>query len=586
MLLRLIVAPLTLARNVVSLVLWALRRALVALSDRARRRSLTYLMFELPQSFALGPPRSRWRRATRGPERGDLLTLRAQLDQVRRDPKLKGLIVTLDEVSLGLARMGDVIGWIDAARESGKHVIIHADSADLRTLALMSAADDMVMTPAGRIYGFGLRLDELFLGPLLERMGIEAQFIHIGAFKTATHRLHKAGSTPAQALQTKALHDGLMDHLMERVARRTGQTAEQARQALRRSPLEGQRARQLKLLHGQCFKDEVIDWVSRQVAEQAAEPDTAQEADVIALILSSYLRLRRHVTWRPLVRAPRYMAALDLSGTIVHGQGTPTGGEVIDPEDASPALRALREDPRCAGVLVHINSPGGSALASDLLWHELDLLRQAKPVVAYCSDVAASGGYYLAVACDRIICRPESVVGSIGVITGKLSASGLLERLDVRVESVREHDSAAFTSLSEPLSPQVLEQLRQDARAFYHRFLERVGDARRIERGRLHRFARGRVYLGKEAHDRGLVDGLGGLDEAIAQLYTLAKLKEREAPLEAIEHRSQTLRQLVSGALLTASERALLAQAQQQLLEMRLLGQAQVLALMPGLAPR
>lgn len=582
MLSRLIFAPFTLLRNLLALIPFLWSSLWFHLGRLLRRDAKTYVELTLPKEYPLG------RRAPRGLSRlfsersSSLLELREQLGQAAKIEDLDGVIIYVEELALGQASMRDLLGWIDQVREAGKHVIMHTDSAGLKELVLLSAATDTLMTPAGRLYAFGLRFEELFLAPLFDKLGIEPQFVHIGAFKTATHRFHKREQTMAQSLMMRGLHDGLTRSIITRIAERSGMAPEALREVLSRSPLDGQRARVASLVQGQSFKGEVKDWLRQRLAERAQEPTDPEDLNLQVYELEPYLEARPKLNWRPFFKRARYVAVLDLTGNIVQGGGGPGGaGAAINPDEVIPALERLKQDRRCAGVLLHINSPGGSALASDLMWREIEALRAKKPVVAYCSDVAASGGYYLAVAADEIICRPETITGSIGVITGKFSASGALKQLNIPTSAIYDDESSAFMSVFEPLPERVMLQLRDDARTFYRRFLERVGQARHIERRRLHRFARGRVYLGQEAHERGLVDGLGGLEMAIERLYARVALSPQDAPLRFVAHRKQNLRQLVSGSLLTVRERALLKAASAPLQTLAMLKDDEVLALMP-----
>lgn len=594
MLLRLIVSPLLLLRNMLRLIAFLWSSLWHGIFGWLRRDRKLYLELDMPKAISLGAPKGRVQRLM-GDEGVDLLTLRDQLAKIAVDKQVDGLVLYVDSIGLGLAQLHDLMGWIDQVRHAGKHVIVHTDSAALKELLFMSVGQDRLMTPAGRLYAFGPRFEDFFLAPLLDRLGVEPQFVHIGQFKTATHRFHKHGPTQAQTLMMQGLHEGLSDAMYQRMADAFGVERSALQDTLSRSPLDGHRARAAGVLQGQSFKREVKTWLNAQLSqaqahEQPFEAARAAQDEALAaeeplldmLPLADYLEAKPGPAWLPIFKRQRYIGVLDLSGAIVMGQGPGGGsGQGIDPDEAIPAIKRLRKDPRCVGVLLHINSPGGSALASDLIWREIVRLRQAKPVIAYCSDVAASGGYYLAVGADEIHCQPSTITGSIGVITGKFSASGALEKLGIPTSAIYDDPSSAFMSMMTPMDAQVMAQLQEDARTFYRRFLERVGQARRIERRMLHRYARGRVYLGDEAKARGLVDGLGGFEGALSRLYELVKLKPAQAPLRFIAHKRQGLRQLFSRSLLTARERALLARVQRGAQTIDRLSQEQVLALMP-----
>ena len=233
-------------------------------------------------------------------------------------------------------------------------------------------------------------------------------------------------------------------------------------------------------------------------------------------------------------------------------------GNAIRPKPVLAALQRAVNDPRVAGILLHVNSPGGSALASDIIWDALRRARARKPIVCYCSDVAASGGYYIAVGCDHIVCRPETLTGSIGVISGTFSVGQVLEKVGVHVDSVYDDDVTSFNSIYAPLDDQTMARLREDARAFYRRFLDRVGAARGLARRRLHRYARGRVYSGREAYQRGLVDQLGGFEDAVAELARRVDLDPAAVTLSYVPVGKPSLRDVLTGQV-SAAARAELA---------------------------
>lgn len=586
------------------------------LGKHFRRRRSVYLKLELESSYPIGEAnRGGLRRWLSSPSTS-MLELRDSIKQLIAidNDEIEGVIVHVKGLTMGPARVSELAQLFDELRESGKRVVMHTDSANTREMPLLASADDILLTPAGRVYLFGYRFEEIFVAELLDKLGVQGQFIHLGAFKTATHRMHKTGMTPAQRLMMQSLHDGLMSSLISRISARRGLTEAQVRHALSESPLGGVEAEQLGLISDRAFKNRVERWLQqdkdakllpedsplykhawsadsieahrllgKDLAETDREEDeeSGEEAEdeeqlskedaralkrarkersktrVQVLPMEAYLAARPELSLKPLFGKKRYMAILDLSGAIVmdgEGGASPLGGGVtINPEEVNPALTRLSLDPRCLGILLHINSPGGSALASDLMWQQIQRARQLKPVVCWISDIGASGGYYLAAAGDRIVCREDTITGSIGVITGKVAVGSVLGKFHVRTEAIYDDDSALFTSTFEPLPPRVMQNFRDDARAFYRRFLERVGQARALDRRRMHRYARGRVYTGRDALDRGLVDDLGGLEAAQKILYELCETTPKKAPFEYIEHRKQSLRSVVSGSLIQAS---------------------------------
>lgn len=582
--------PFRLLANMWRLVTTCWSLALTAFIRRLRKRQPVFVTFTLQKSHALAATEpTGLQRLFRQDQDLTLLELREAMTQVGGDDTIDGVILRIKSVQMGYAHVQDLIDMFDALTRAGKRVVMHVDSASQREMLLMSAATDRLITPAGRLYFFGMRFEEIFLHDLIDKLGVKAQFVHIGDFKTATHRFHKAHMTRPQRLMMQSLQRGLIDQFASRYARHGDITREDLDEAMDRAPLTPDEARACNLLTGIALGEHLDSWLvgsslpeEEQRSEIAALPAPRHmHEDLYNLLenkenhtkephppkgskpprppvtvpLDTYMAtLHEPYRWRPLIRKPSYIGLLDLNGAILMGDEGPRpplggGGASIMASEVIPRIKQLREDPRCAGVLLHMNSPGGSALASDLMWFELKMLAIEKPLVCYCSNVAASGGYYLASAAQEIICQPNTITGSIGVIVGKVALGGLLEKLDVHTDAVEQHPNSSFTSAFEPLDAPTLAALVEDARDFYARFLDRVGQARHIHRERLHRFARGRVYLGDEAHRRGLVDGLGGLEQAIARIHALTGLIEERTELRFVPHHKQSLRELASGSL-------------------------------------
>ncbi|MBA2662147.1 MAG: signal peptide peptidase SppA [Bradymonadaceae bacterium] len=514
------------------------------------RKKRKYVAIKLERDYAFGPGRGL---AALFQTQPTFLEFRQDIKRLAGDPKIEGVVITIETVSMGPARAEEFRGLIGELVAAGKRVVVHFQMMTLRDYALATAADEILVTPAGRLYIFGLRFEQYFAADLLERLGVAAQFVHIGPFKTASHRFIHNAMTDPQRLMMQNLFDGLTGLYERQIAGGRGLDVTDVRAAFSHMPLDVRDAMRLKLVDGEAFRTNVSRWLAQGPAANSLPGPPDKEIR----LYQAHNYLNSNPTpfkWTPLFRTARRFAVMDLTGMIVMPDMNLPGssGASINPSEVLPRLRALKKDRSVAGVVLHINSPGGSALASDLLWHAIQDLRTVKPVIAYCSDLAASGGYYLAVAADKIVCRPQTVTGSIGVIAGKMSFPGALEKVGINVESIYDDEATSFTSLTHPLSDRVLQNLQHDARSFYRRFLQRVGEARGLSKRRLHRYARGRVYTGEDAYRRGLVDVLGGFDEAIALLATLAKLDAKTTEVEFVAHRRQTIKSAVRKSFILA----------------------------------
>lgn len=549
--------PFILLLNLLGLARYGAASAISALSSAFRRKKRRYVKLSIEGGLPFGHPRGF---ARFGKSEATFLDIRRDIKTLAGDTNVAGVLLTPGKSQLGAARNADLLEELDKLRGAGKHVVAHAAMYQTRDYLEATAADDVLVAPAGRLYTFSPRFEQYFLAGAFQKHGIDAQFVHIGAYKAAASRYVATSlSSPQTAMMTE-LRDGLVDRVMSRVADRRRLTVAAATR-LFDGPLDSRSAQGAGLLDGEAFEDDLRRWLeSPDQHAHHADPSDASDDDAVELqTFADYIDGRpKPFRWRPLRRRRPVLALVDLSGIIVQdGLSLPGSASVIDPKQVIPLLRKLERDPRVAGVLLHINSPGGSALSSDLIWNAVANLRAEKPVVAYCSDVAASGGYYIAVGADRIVCRPETITGSIGVVAGKFTVGGALGRLGVTTQSIDGDDGSEFGSLFTPLSTQTLDHLQDDARAFYRRFLQRVGQARAIDRRRLHRYARGRVYLGEQALARDLVDDTGGFEAAVRQLKTLVAGEGPalgdDVELKHFPHQTRTLKDMLKHSALQVS---------------------------------
>ena len=496
---------------------------------------------------------------------------------VADDPRIEGVVVTCDHLQAGPARTGDLRAFVDSLRQAGKRVVFHSHTVQGREYEIALSADEILMTPGGRLYLFGYRFEQYFASSLLDKLGVTAQFVHIGPFKGSAHRfIHSEAPAPLR-LMLEEVVQGLSTIGEERICQARGIEPSSLEESFAAMPIDDHLALYKGWIDGRVQRPDLKRWLQESdafldsphlakgpgtqergrhdAAKKAKESDSTAEVDLRDAEAYAASHPGR-VPWSPLFRRPKVIATVDLSGMIVMpdmelpGQSLAT----IDPSEILPVLTRLQQDRRVAAVVLHINSPGGSALASELIWDGIRRLRYEKPTIAYCSDIAASGGYYIAVAADCIVCQPDTITGSIGVISGKFSLPGALEKLEIGSEAFYRHESSRFQSVAEPLSEEVLANLQRDARAFYRQFLRRVGEARQIPHRRLHRYARGRIYTGESAHQRFLVDHLGGFERAV-ELARSAVEPNLSADTEVVfhSHRATNLAALVRKSAVTTS---------------------------------
>jgi len=517
-----------------------MRKLARSLVGRFKTRPRRFVKLELPPGLALaGQPRKLGPIVIGHSDRGPWWDFKALLERIAKDPDVEGVYFRIDNHAGGLAEVAALADQLATLRAAGKRVLCHFDQAMLKDYLLASAADTVMMTPPGRLYTFGMRMEMTFLGDAFARFGIDARFIHLGQFKTAMHRFTRNRMSRSQRRGSRQLLEGLAQSAFQRIANARHISLDEAYDLLDVAPISARDARRHHLIDRAVYADDV---------KQSIEDEHDCQRPVELLSTHAYLRASREpFHWTPVLPRKRSVAVISFQGMIMMGnEGLPLAlRNVITPKPAIDLLERLRKDRTVAAVVVHIDSPGGSALASDLIWRQLRKLSEHKPTVAFLGNVAASGGYYIAVGASQIVALPESLTGSIGVIAGKLSGGALLEKLGVHTEALTLGKTADFTSLLAPLGDTELHNLQRDIRAFYRRFLQRVAASRNLEKRTLHRLARGRVYTGRRAHTIGLVDHVGDLDLAIDLACQQAHLNRANTPVHFVDPDKRSWRSLL-----------------------------------------
>jgi protease-4 len=612
--------PIVLVRNLFSLIAYLWSTFWFKVGYFFRRKKKLYIAADLESDYAFGPPAGL---AHYFQEEPSLLEIRRTLRQIETLDEVDGFVYATNGLAMGSGRTEMLTQMLDRLRGADKRVVAHMRMPTTNEYLLGTAAEEILLTPAGRLYTFGPRFDQFFGAEALDKVGVEPQIVHIGSFKTASHRMIHRSMTPPQEAMMESLHESLGGAMRRRIAGRRDLDEQEAGALFRNAPSDAKGARRAGLIDRELFRGRLETWLARgdetvptpapafrhgpagEQAELPAPPEPpadreasieqglpadappqvdGEEDDVMVVSLEDAAGvIPPELNWRPLLSPASRFAVMDLSGMIVMpDMGLPAGGSrVIDPEEVLPALKRIREDRTVAGLLLHINSPGGSALASDIIWEAIQRVRQHIPVVAYCSDVVGSGGYYLAVGADRIVCQSMTIAGSIGVVTGKMSAPDLPGKFGINVESIFDDEADLFTSLVHPLGDEMMDRLNDDAREFYRRFLQRVGQNRQLRRRRLHRYARGRVYMGEEAERRALVDQIGTFDDAIDALAELSGADREATKVDFVPHHEQGLRDMVGLQASVSAESLVPEQLWEPYLAAKMLEREHTLALMP-----
>jgi protease IV len=458
------------------------------------------------------------------------LLLREAVAAIRRatkDDRVAGLIA---RVQLSAASAGPVQELRAAIEEfsATKPSLAWAETyPGTMSYYLASAFREIWMQPSGTVGLVGFATNALFLRGALDKAGIQAQFVARGEYKSAANQFTQQSYTDAHREADSRLIASLHEQVLAGVAQARGLEPAAVDALADRAPLNRTDAVEGQLVDRIGFRDEAYARIAELTgAEITAADDPAAPP---RLFLSRYGRLPASGslpslpgrTTRPTV------AVVTLDGPIVSGRGgrtlSPRGTSSAGGDTIAAALRDAGANDKVSAVVLRVDSPGGSVTGSETIWREVVRLRAAgKPVVASMGAVAASGGYYVSMAADAIVANPGTITGSIGVVTGKLVARDLKERLGIGWDSVRTNVNADAWSANAPFTDAQQQQVSEEADLFYSDFIERVADGRKMTVADVDAVARGRVWTGADALERGLVDELGGLQTAIDRAKVLA----------------------------------------------------------------
>ncbi len=458
--------------------------------------------------------------------------LLAALDDAAARDDVGTVVLRLGTTQMGLAQLQELTHALRRVRAAGKRVVTHLDAAENGMMLAATAADEVHATPEGLILLTGLRAELAFYKDLLDRLGIQADVEAIGRYKSAAEPMTRSDISDAAREAFDALVGSLFDSLVAELAKNRRLTPAQVTALMDRGLLTAEEAKKRGLV------DQLTTWQDLKRSLEAshrslelAYPKAEPLPDV-----GSFMGLLQLLTRRP-DRAPAAEAKIALvtaEGPIVTGRGSddPFASEaVIASETLVQTLRDIEDDASVKAIVLRIDSPGGSALASDLIWQELRRVGKSRPVVVSMGNMAASGGYYIACGAQKILAEPTTITGSIGVFGGKVVFRGLLGKLGVNTVVVSRGKHAGIFSPLDAFSDSERATVRAWMQRTYDTFVNRVAKGRRMSYDAVHRVAQGRVWSGQQALAMGLVDGLGGLDEAVAEAARLAKIDRAQARL-------------------------------------------------------
>ena len=459
----------------------------------------------------------------------------AAIHRAADDPRVAGLIARIQIPAAAAGPIQELREAI-AAFSAVKPSLAWAETyPGTLSYYLASAFGEVWMQPSGTVGLVGFATNALFLRGALDKAGVEAQFVARGEYKSAANLFTQDSYTDAHREADTRLLESLHGQVWQAVAESRHLAAASVDALADRAPLLRDDAVSGGLVDRIGFRDEAYARIAELVGAEGHSPESDEPP---RLYLARYARA---TSSRPGVPTPRLpgrkarptIAVVTLAGPIVSGRGgpqpLPLGSTSAGGDTIAAGLREAAADDAVAAVVLRVDSPGGSVTGSETIWREVARTRDdGTPVVVSMGAVAASGGYYVSMGADAIVANPGTITGSIGVVTGKLVARGLKERLGVGSDALRTNANADAWSTNAPFTPEQHAQVEAEADLFYQDFVRRVAEGRGMSVGDVDAVARGRVWTGADALERGLVDELGGLRAAITRAKILAGLDTDE----------------------------------------------------------
>ena len=452
---------------------------------------------------------------------GDVLQ---RLKKAANDDTLEAVVVHIDSPKIGWAKLNELRTGIAKIRQKGRKVYAWMEGADTKDFLLASACDQIVIPESGMVMMPGLRAEISFYKNLFDMLSIQPEMLRVGEFKSAAEPYSRTEMSPAFREEMEAIIDDYYRQIVEMVSASRKLTAEQVTAIIDTGMFSAEEAKKAGLIDHVGYEDHITSLI------------TGNQKDVEVKFLKTYGKKKVDTDFSGITGISKMMnmlmggesssrkssnpkiAIISAVGPIMSGssQSDFFGDESMGSTTMIKAIRQARDDSTVKAIVLRVDSPGGSALASDLMWHELETLEGKKPFVVSMGDTAASGGYYIAMGADRIFAEPGTLTGSIGVVGGKLALEKFYAKIGITTSVVQKGKNAGVLSTTKPWTETERESMQKMMNDIYAQFTKKAAAGRKMEHEKLEKLARGRVYTGVQALSIGLVDELGTLDDAIA----------------------------------------------------------------------
>lgn len=472
-------------------------------------------------------------------------TLQQNLEKAAAHENVSGVWVEINNISSSWAYLETMREDFEQFRESGKFLYFSSDDIGMNEPAyfLATTADSIFHPPESGFSFDGFVAQLTFYRDLLDKIGVEPEMLRTGPYKSAIEPYMRNSATPEYRMQIQELLDSYSSTFVEAVTQRSGHSIEEVNEMLNSPPVDRVRfAFENGLIDSVAYPDQVKDMIRARIGLE-------EDEEITTVSFSRYNRVSRESAGLDDEESSDKIAVIFSSGTILPDLGdNPFGGDAgITPESLKESLDDAVEDEDIKAIVLHINSPGGAATSSDLLWRYVKEASDKKPVVASMGSVAASGGYYMAMGADTVLANPNTVTGSIGVAQLLFNVEELTsEKLGINYETLKTHEYADLFDLTDDFTQQEMSVFEQSIQENYEDFLQVVAENRGMTRDQVHELAQGRVYTGDAALEVGLIDILGNYEDAIRIAAEMAEIEAYD--LESYPKRKDLFQELMGSS--------------------------------------
>ena len=467
------------------------------------------------------------------PSQTTLRSLVERMHQAREDKDIRGVILTLGEPELNFAQAQELRDALLELRRAGKKTFVYSDGYDTVGYTVASGATDVCLMEGGEIMIPGVGMEATFYKGLFDKIGVQADYVQVGEYKGAEEPYTRTGPSEALKGELNRLADAMYQQIVDGIATNRNLSTENVKQLLDETIVTARAAKERglvdhlvdmdglrKLMADELGNDAGVDIVSNYGRPEKEELD-----------FSSPFALLSSLTKKPEPTNKPTVALIYAEGTIVDGDGGESmfgGGGNVGSATIRKALRRAANDNNVKAIVIRIDSPGGSAQASEVMWQAARVVAQNKPVIISIGSMAASGGYYLASAGDHIFADPSAIVGSIGVVGGKFVLKDIYGKIGITSEAFGRGRNSDLFSSTKPFDERQRRLITNWMKGTYEQFTQRVMTTRKGKIKDIDQVARGRIFIAKQAKDLGMVDEIGGVQDALAYAATKVNLKRGE----------------------------------------------------------